>query len=108
MEAQVVTIDQPFNCADEKFMEITSHLSAEMSCDQTHSEIEAYLETDGANCYGCYCKIIWITRAPVVLKKRCVARMVWCARTSAITWEPAIKVCLVAFGWRARAIAIAG
>src|SRR5436309_4925627 len=47
MEAQVATIDQPFHSAYEKFMEITSHLSAEMSCDKTHSEIEAYLETDG-------------------------------------------------------------
>ena len=28
-------------------MEITSHLNTEMSCDTTHSEIEAYLETDG-------------------------------------------------------------
>ena len=47
MEAQVVTIDQPFHSAYEKFMEITSHLSTEASCDKTHSEIEAYLETDG-------------------------------------------------------------
>ncbi len=47
MEAQVVTIDQPFHSAYEKFMEITSHLSTETSCDKTHSEIEAYLETDG-------------------------------------------------------------
>ena len=47
MEAQVATIDQPFHSAYEKFMEITSHLSAEMSCDTTHSEIESYLETDG-------------------------------------------------------------
>jgi len=47
MEAQVVTIDQPFYSAYEKFIEITSHLSGEMSCDKTHSEIEAYLETDG-------------------------------------------------------------
>jgi hypothetical protein len=47
MEAQVVTIDQPFHSAYEKFIEITDHLSAETSCDKTHSEIEAYLETDG-------------------------------------------------------------
>jgi hypothetical protein len=47
MEAQVVTIDQPFHSAYEKFIEITSHLSGKMSCDTTHSEIEAYLETDG-------------------------------------------------------------
>src|SRR5712692_3194057 len=47
MEAQVVTIDQPFHSAYEKFIEITSHLSDEMSSDKTHSEIEAYLETDG-------------------------------------------------------------
>ena len=47
MEAQVVTIDQPFHCAYEKFLEITDHLSAEMVGDKTHSEIEAYLETDG-------------------------------------------------------------
>jgi len=47
MEAQVATIDQPFYGAYEKFMEITSHLSTEMSGDTTHSDIEAYLETDG-------------------------------------------------------------
>jgi len=47
MEAQVATIDQPFHSAYEKFMEITSHLSAEMSCDKTPRAIEAYLETDG-------------------------------------------------------------
>lgn len=47
MEAQVATIDQPFHSAYEKFMEITSHLSAEMACEKTHSEIEAYLEADG-------------------------------------------------------------
>src|SRR5438128_12017757 len=47
MEAQVVTIDQPFHSAYEKFIEITDHLRSEMAGDQTHSEIEAYLETDG-------------------------------------------------------------
>jgi hypothetical protein len=47
MEAQVATIDQPFHSAYEKFIEITTHLSAEMSGDKTHSAIEAYLETDG-------------------------------------------------------------
>jgi hypothetical protein len=47
MEAQVVTIDQPFHAAYEKFIEITSHLSGEMSCDTTHSAIEASLERDG-------------------------------------------------------------
>ena len=47
MEAQVVTIDQPFHSAYEKFIEITDHLSSEMAGDKTHSEIEAYLETDG-------------------------------------------------------------
>jgi hypothetical protein len=31
----------------EKFIEITTHLSTEMAGDQTHSEIEAYLETNG-------------------------------------------------------------
>ncbi len=31
----------------EKFIEITSHLSAEMSRERTHSELEAYLESDG-------------------------------------------------------------
>jgi len=41
MEAQVATIDQPFDGAYEKFMEITSHLSTEMSGDTTHSDIEA-------------------------------------------------------------------
>lgn len=47
MEAQVVTIDQPFHSAYEKFIEITSHLSGERSCDKTHSDMEAYLETEG-------------------------------------------------------------
>lgn len=47
MKAQVVAIDQPFHSAYEKFIEITDHLSAETSCDKTHSEIEAYLETAG-------------------------------------------------------------
>jgi hypothetical protein len=47
MEAQVVTIDQPFHSAYEKFLAITDHLSTEMAGDKTHSEIEAYLETDG-------------------------------------------------------------
>src|SRR5712692_280385 len=47
MEAQVVTIDQPFHSAYEKFIAITDHRSTEMAGDKTHSEIEAYLETDG-------------------------------------------------------------
>jgi hypothetical protein len=47
METQVAPIDQPFHGAYEKFLEITSHLSTAMSGDTTHSEIEAYLETDG-------------------------------------------------------------
>ncbi len=47
MEAQVVTIDQPFHSAYEKFIAITDHLSTEMAGDKTHSELEAYLETDG-------------------------------------------------------------
>jgi len=47
MEAQVVTIDQPFHSAYEKFIEITDHLSTAMAGDKTHSDIEAYLETDG-------------------------------------------------------------
>src|SRR5438093_604222 len=47
MEAQVVTIDQPFQSAYEKFIAITDHLSTEMAGDKTHSDIEASLETDG-------------------------------------------------------------
>lgn len=47
MEAQAITIDQPFHAAYEKFVEITSHLSATSEGEQTHSDIEAYLETDG-------------------------------------------------------------
>src|SRR5713226_4589833 len=47
MEAQVVTIDQPFHSAYEKFIAITDHLSTEMAGDKTHSAIEAYLETAG-------------------------------------------------------------
>ena len=47
MEAQVATIDQPFYPAYEKFIEITTPLSTAMAGDQTHREIEAYLETTG-------------------------------------------------------------
>src|SRR5439155_24502380 len=47
MEAQVVTIDKPFHSAYEKFIAITDYLSTEMAGDKTHSEIKAYLETDG-------------------------------------------------------------
>jgi hypothetical protein len=47
MEAQELTIDQPFHGAYEKFVEITTHLSAKSKGDETHSDIEAYLETDG-------------------------------------------------------------
>jgi len=47
MEAQVVTIDQPFHSAYEKFIEITPHLSGEALAGKTHSAIEASLETDG-------------------------------------------------------------
>ena len=47
MKAQAFTIDQPFQGAYEKFIEMTTHLSALSKGDETHSEIEAYLETDG-------------------------------------------------------------
>jgi hypothetical protein len=47
MEAQVGTIAQPFHAAYEKFIEITRHLSGEMSGDKTHSDMEASLETEG-------------------------------------------------------------
>ena len=47
MEAQAFTIDQPFHGAYEKFIEMTTQLSAMSKGDETHSEIEAYLETDG-------------------------------------------------------------
>ena len=47
MEAQAFTIDQPFQGAYEKFIEMTSYLSAKAPGEQTHSDIEAYLETDG-------------------------------------------------------------
>lgn len=47
MEAQVATLDQPFYAAYEKFVEITTHLSTEMSGETTHSDMEAYLESDG-------------------------------------------------------------
>ena len=36
MEAQVVTIDQPFHSAYEKFIAITDHLRTEMAGDKTH------------------------------------------------------------------------
>jgi len=47
MKAQAFTIDQPFQGAYEKFIEMTTHLSALSKGDETHSAIEAYLETDG-------------------------------------------------------------
>ena len=47
MEAQEITIDQPFHGAYEKFIEITTHLSGEAFGETTHREMEAYLETDG-------------------------------------------------------------
>jgi len=47
MEAQVVTIAQPFHSAYEKCIAITDHLRSEMAGDKTHSDIEASLETDG-------------------------------------------------------------
>ncbi len=47
METQQITIDQPFHGAYEKFIEITTQLSAKSKGDETHSEIEAYLESDG-------------------------------------------------------------
>ena len=47
MEAQAFTIDQPFHGAYEKFIEITSQLSAKANGEETHSDIEAYLEADG-------------------------------------------------------------
>src|SRR3989442_12119792 len=47
MEAQPFTIDQSFHGAYEKFIEMTTHLSVMSKGDETHSEIEAYLETDG-------------------------------------------------------------
>lgn len=47
MESQAFTIDQPFHGAYEKFIEITSQLRAKAKGEETHSAIEAYLETDG-------------------------------------------------------------
>src|SRR5687768_15787922 len=47
MEAQVATLDQPFYGAYEKFVEITTHLSTQMSGETTHSDMETYLESDG-------------------------------------------------------------
>lgn len=47
MEAQAFTIDQPFQGAYEKCIEITRHLSAKAPGEPTHSDIEASLETDG-------------------------------------------------------------
>ena len=40
MEAQEITIDQPFHGAYEKFIEITTHLSGEAFGETTHSAIE--------------------------------------------------------------------
>ena len=47
MEAQAKSIDQFFHCAYEKFIEITTRLGGEGFSDKTHSEVEAYLESDG-------------------------------------------------------------
>jgi hypothetical protein len=47
MEAHAFTIDQPFHGAYEKFIEMTMHLSALSQGDETHSDIEASLETAG-------------------------------------------------------------
>ena len=66
MEAQAFTIDQPFQGAYEKFIEITSHLSAKAQGEQTHSEIEAYLETDGRE------RLCFHRRGPPVLGSRYV------------------------------------
>ena len=47
MEAHAFTIDQPFHGADEKCIGMTRHLSALSKGDETHSDMEASLETDG-------------------------------------------------------------
>ena len=47
MEAQAFTMDQPFHGAYETCIEMTTHLSAMSKGDETHSAIEASLETDG-------------------------------------------------------------
>ncbi len=47
MEAQAKSIDQFFHSAYEKFIEITTRLGGEGFSDKTHSEVEAYLESDG-------------------------------------------------------------
>ena len=47
MEAQAFTIDQPFHGAYEKVIAMTTHLSVLSKGDETHSDIEASLETDG-------------------------------------------------------------
>jgi hypothetical protein len=46
MEPQIIAIEKPCHSAYEKFMEITNTLTSEPLSDQTHSEVEAYLETD--------------------------------------------------------------
>ena len=47
MEAPETTIDQPFHGADEKCIEITTHLSAKTVGENTQSAMEASLETEG-------------------------------------------------------------
>ena len=47
MEAQAFTIDQLFHGAYEKCIESTSHLRTKSKGEETHSAIEAYLETNG-------------------------------------------------------------
>jgi hypothetical protein len=59
MEAHVVTIDQPFHSADEKFIEITDQRSTAMAGDKTHSAIEASRETAGREL------LRWLLQEPV-------------------------------------------
>lgn len=47
MKTQTVALEKSCHSAYEKFLEITTYLSSEALSDTTHSEVEAYLETDG-------------------------------------------------------------
>src|SRR5216684_9254930 len=108
MEAQAFTIDQPFHGAYEKFIEMTTHLSAMSKGDETHSEIEAYLETDGRELLRLLLQEHLDNQAAVESQKSFAARTAWFAPTSAITWRPAIRACLVRFEWPVPVIASAG
>jgi hypothetical protein len=47
MEAQAITVEKPFESAEEKFAELVARLSAEESRRLTHSELESVISAEG-------------------------------------------------------------